>query len=221
MEQLIQAALAKYSADRIGKFDFALENVGGVVVQDKCSETFSPSLARVSLFGFGLFHVTSSPRAIIQVREERELINELSKPPQCCCVFMWFVELLHSSTKFILEIAGHLKEMQVMRWSRYVFAGVHLETVMTSYMYQLLQLLILQLKGEIIITGVTLEHIPRELTPDGSFNSAPKDFSVWVCSITCILVWWFIIVGRAWASSKLICHCTKQDLSCISRYLDK
>lgn len=50
-------------------------------------------------------------------------------------------------------------------------------------MYQLLQLLILQLKGEIIITGVTLEHIPRELTPEGSFNSAPKDFSVWVCSL--------------------------------------
>ena len=70
VEQLIQAALAKYSADRIGKFDFALENVGGVVVQDKCSETFSPSLATVSLFGIPLFHVTSSPRAIIQVREE-------------------------------------------------------------------------------------------------------------------------------------------------------
>lgn len=50
-------------------------------------------------------------------------------------------------------------------------------------MYQLLQLLILQLKGEIIITGVTLEHISRELTPEGSFNSAPKDFSVWVCSL--------------------------------------
>lgn len=48
------------------------------------------------------------------------------------------------------------------------------------YMYQLL---ILQLKDEIIITGITLEHIPRELTPESSFNSAPKDFSVWVCSL--------------------------------------
>ena len=25
-------------------------------------------------------------------------------------------------------------------------------------------------------------------------------------------LWWFIIVGRAWASSNLICHCTKQNL---------
>ena len=88
VEQLIQAALAKYSADRIGKFDFALENAGGVVVQDKCSETFSPSMATVSLFGFPLFHVTSSPRAIIQVRKEGEPINEPSKPSQCCCVFI-------------------------------------------------------------------------------------------------------------------------------------
>jgi len=66
VKQLIHAALARYSADRIGKFDFALENVGGVVLSDKCSKTFSPSLATVSLFGFPLWHITSSPCAIIQ-----------------------------------------------------------------------------------------------------------------------------------------------------------
>ena len=36
----------------------------------------------------------------------------------------------------------------------------------------------LQLKEPIVITGVTLEHIPKELTPNGSLSSAPKDFRI-------------------------------------------
>lgn len=32
-----------------------------------------------------------------------------------------------------------------------------------------------------MITGVTLDHIPRELSPNGSLDTAPKDFSVHVC----------------------------------------
>ena len=35
------------------------------------------------------------------------------------------------------------------------------------------------------------------------------------------LVWWFIITGRAWASSTPIGHCTKQDLCRTSRYAAK
>ena len=35
-----------------------------------------------------------------------------------------------------------------------------------------------QLKQPIVITTVTLEHIPKELTPTGSLSSAPKDFTV-------------------------------------------
>lgn len=34
-----------------------------------------------------------------------------------------------------------------------------------------------------IITGVTLDHIPRELTPNGTLSSAPQNFTVYV-SIT-------------------------------------
>lgn len=64
---MIDLSLAKYSADKIGKFDFALENSGGSVILDKCSETYIPSLATVSLFGFPLWHVTSTPKVIIQV----------------------------------------------------------------------------------------------------------------------------------------------------------
>jgi len=83
VKQLIHAALARYSADRIGKFDFALENVGGVVLSDKCSKTFSPSLATVSLFGFPLWHVTSSPRAIIQVRGRSVGEMNILRAPRC------------------------------------------------------------------------------------------------------------------------------------------
>ena len=65
--QMIDLSLAKYSADKIGIFDFALENSGGSVILDRCSKTYTPSLATVSLFGFALWHVATSPKVIIQV----------------------------------------------------------------------------------------------------------------------------------------------------------
>lgn len=65
MEQLIRTALAKYSADRIAKFDFALENSGGVVVSS--SDTYPPALETYSLMGVPLWAAPSSPKAIIQV----------------------------------------------------------------------------------------------------------------------------------------------------------
>ena len=67
VRQMIELSLAKYSADRIGKFDFALENSGGSVLLDMCSKTYTPSLATVSLFGFPLWHVATTPKVIIQV----------------------------------------------------------------------------------------------------------------------------------------------------------
>ena len=69
VHQMIDLSLAKYSADRIGKFDFALENSGGSVIIDKCSKTYSPSVATVSVFGYPLWHVSSTPKVIIQVSE--------------------------------------------------------------------------------------------------------------------------------------------------------
>ena len=69
VRQMIDLSLAKYSADRIGKFDFALENSGGSVIIDKCSKTYSPSVATVSVFGLPLWHVSSTPKVIIQVSE--------------------------------------------------------------------------------------------------------------------------------------------------------
>jgi SUN domain-containing protein 1/2 len=37
-----------------------------------------------------------------------------------------------------------------------------------------------QLSMEISVTEVSIEHIPKELSPTGNIDSAPKDFSVWV-----------------------------------------
>ena len=38
----------------------------------------------------------------------------------------------------------------------------------------------LQLKDTVLITGVTIEHIPKELSPNGSLESAPKDIKLMV-----------------------------------------
>lgn len=73
---MIDLTLAKYSADRVGKFDFALENSGGSVLLDMCSKTYTPSLATVSLFGFPLWHVATTPKVIIQVLYIARLIYD-------------------------------------------------------------------------------------------------------------------------------------------------
>lgn len=65
---MINQSLEAYSADRIGSFDFVLENAGGSVMLDRCSSTYSHSVAQLSLFGFSFYHYPSSPKVIIQVR---------------------------------------------------------------------------------------------------------------------------------------------------------
>lgn len=39
--------------------------------------------------------------------------------------------------------------------------------------------LVIQLSKRILVTGFTLEHIPRSLASNGTIDSAPKDFGVW------------------------------------------
>lgn len=64
---MIRLSLERYSADRIEKFDFALENSGGSVLLDKCSTTFPQSLSSCTLFGVPLWHVSGTANIIIQV----------------------------------------------------------------------------------------------------------------------------------------------------------
>ena len=80
---MIAYSLRRYSADRIGKFDFALESSGGSLVRS--SSTFTHSVHSVSLFGvIPLWHVMSSPKVIIQVRgegRERKFCEQYSHDP--------------------------------------------------------------------------------------------------------------------------------------------
>lgn len=103
VQQMIDLSLARYSADRIGKFDFALENSGGSIILDKCSKTYSPSIASVTLFGYPLWHVSTTPKVIIQVsvcqsRFQHQGNHDFNR------------SYLFGSHKCILEIVGHLKE---------------------------------------------------------------------------------------------------------------
>lgn len=42
----------------------------------------------------------------------------------------------------------------------------------------------LQLKSEVVLNGVTLDHIPKTLSPNGKLDSAPKEFSVYVSAVS-------------------------------------
>ena len=63
VDQLIKAALARHSADQFAKFDFALENTGGMVVAS--SETYPRKIHRI--MGVTIWTVPGSPKPIIQV----------------------------------------------------------------------------------------------------------------------------------------------------------
>lgn len=40
--------------------------------------------------------------------------------------------------------------------------------------------LVLKLNHNVFVTGFTMEHIPKSLSPNGKIDSAPKKFSVYV-----------------------------------------
>lgn len=41
---------------------------------------------------------------------------------------------------------------------------------------------VIKLIASIYVTNISLEHIPKSLSPTGEIDSAPKEFSIWVCS---------------------------------------
>lgn len=66
VQQMIDEALFKYSADKTGIVDYALESAGGSIVSTRCSDTYFKKTALVSVFGIPLWYTTNSPRTIIQ-----------------------------------------------------------------------------------------------------------------------------------------------------------
>ncbi|KAM9461945.1 SUN domain-containing protein 1 isoform 9-T9 [Clarias gariepinus] len=66
VQLIVQNALKRYSEDRIGLVDYALESGGGSILSTRCSETYETKTALMSLFGFPLWYFSQSPRAVIQ-----------------------------------------------------------------------------------------------------------------------------------------------------------
>ncbi|XP_051817947.1 SUN domain-containing protein 2 isoform X2 [Antechinus flavipes] len=66
VNQIVQQALKRYSEDRIGLVDYALESAGASILSTRCSETYDTKTAVLSLFGVPLWYLTQSPRAILQ-----------------------------------------------------------------------------------------------------------------------------------------------------------
>ncbi|KAJ0016314.1 hypothetical protein NQD34_014604, partial [Periophthalmus magnuspinnatus] len=63
---IVQSALRRFSEDRTGLADYALESGGGSIVASRCSQTFESKVALLSLFGVPLWYYRQSPRAAIQ-----------------------------------------------------------------------------------------------------------------------------------------------------------
>ncbi|XP_025112557.1 sun domain-containing protein 1-like isoform X2 [Pomacea canaliculata] len=63
---IVEDALLKYSSDRTGLPDYALESGGGSVISTRCSETYYKKTALVSIFGIPLWYTSNSPRTVIQ-----------------------------------------------------------------------------------------------------------------------------------------------------------
>uniref|UniRef100_A0A8C5TFB8 Sad1 and UNC84 domain containing 2 n=1 Tax=Malurus cyaneus samueli TaxID=2593467 RepID=A0A8C5TFB8_9PASS len=119
---IVGQALKRYSEDRVGMVDYALESAGASVINTRCSETYETRTALLSLFGIPLWYHSQSPRVILQPD-----VN-----PGNCWAF-------RGSQGFA----------------------------------------VIRLSGIIHPTAVTLEHIPKALSPQGTIPSAPKDFAVY------------------------------------------
>ncbi|ESO87174.1 hypothetical protein LOTGIDRAFT_106980, partial [Lottia gigantea] len=63
---LVDESLLKFSADRTGMADYALESAGGSLISVRCSETYYHKTALVSMFGIPLWYWSNSPRSVIQ-----------------------------------------------------------------------------------------------------------------------------------------------------------
>ncbi|XP_014304598.1 SUN domain-containing protein 2 isoform X1 [Myotis lucifugus] len=121
VQRIVNQALKRYSEDRIGMVDYALESGGASVISTRCSETYETKTALLSLFGIPLWYHSQSPRVILQPDVH---------PGNC--------------------------------WA---FQGPQ-------------GFAVVRLSARIRPTAVTLEHVPKSLSPNSTISSAPKDFAV-------------------------------------------
>ncbi|XP_004373924.1 SUN domain-containing protein 2 isoform X2 [Trichechus manatus latirostris] len=121
VHRIVNQALKRYSEDRIGMVDYALESGGASVISTRCSETYETKTALLSLFGIPLWYHSQSPRVILQPDVH---------PGNC--------------------------------WA---FQGPQ-------------GFAVVRLSARIHPTAVTLEHVPKSLSPNSTISSAPKDFAI-------------------------------------------
>uniref|UniRef100_A0A8I5R991 Sad1 and UNC84 domain containing 2 n=1 Tax=Papio anubis TaxID=9555 RepID=A0A8I5R991_PAPAN len=121
VHRIVKQALQRYSEDRIGLADYALESGGASVISTRCSETYETKTALLSLFGIPLWYHSQSPRVILQPDVH---------PGNC--------------------------------WA---FQGPQ-------------GFAVVRLSARIRPTAVTLEHVPKALSPNSTISSAPKDFAI-------------------------------------------
>ncbi|XP_041364604.1 SUN domain-containing protein 2-like isoform X5 [Gigantopelta aegis] len=63
---IVDEAIQKFSADKTGMADYALESIGGSIISIRCSVTYYKKTALVSIFGIPLWYASNSPRTVIQ-----------------------------------------------------------------------------------------------------------------------------------------------------------
>ncbi|XP_028395376.1 SUN domain-containing protein 1-like [Dendronephthya gigantea] len=66
VQDIVQAALQRYNADKVGMADFALESSGAQIHDPYHSETYDVGAARVVVFGVPLWLDVKHPRVILQ-----------------------------------------------------------------------------------------------------------------------------------------------------------
>ncbi|KAH9490050.1 Sad1 and UNC84 domain-containing protein [Bulinus truncatus] len=118
-EEIVEEALYKYSADRLGLTDYALESSGATVLCS--SETYYSKSGFISVFNLPTWYHASSASSVIQPDVQ---------PGNC-----WAMNGNHG---FVT----------------------------------------IQLVMPVVITAVTLEHIPKEISVAGRLDSAPRDFLI-------------------------------------------
>nr|XP_020836093.1 SUN domain-containing protein 2-like [Phascolarctos cinereus] len=124
VHQIVEQALKKYSADRIGLVDYALESSGASIVSRRSSQTYGMRTewsGHFTLFGIPLWRYFQSPRLILQP----------DVYPGNCWAFR-----------------GHQG------------------------------FVVVRLSARIQLTAITLEHVPKALSPTADIPSAPKDFVI-------------------------------------------
>ncbi|XKL60097.1 hypothetical protein PGB90_001113 [Kerria lacca] len=65
VKEVVRKALEIYDADKTGQADYALESSGGIILSTRCTETKTAN-AQFSIFGIPLWHISRSPRTVIQ-----------------------------------------------------------------------------------------------------------------------------------------------------------